>query len=44
MQSKVRRFRDILATSRQAEQASEPSADPEPGRGEQVRSSGIARP
>ena len=45
MQSKVRRFRDILATSRRAEQASEAtSADPEPGRSEHVRSSGIARP
>lgn len=43
MQSKVRRFRDILAASR-VEQASEASADPDPGCGEHVTGSGLARP
>jgi hypothetical protein len=44
MRSKVRRFRDILATSRRVAQASEASVDDGPGGDEHVRNSGIARP
>jgi hypothetical protein len=44
IQSKVRRFRDILTTSRRSEQASKASAEPDPGCDEHVSSSGIARP
>ena len=44
MQSKARRFRDILGTFRQSEQASEAKADADPGGGEHVTSLCIARP